>query len=113
MPPPNIFGRSKPPHGGHAGIAVYAPFAGLLAVVFWLGVLSNRVATLEREERDRKGRDKTDFEERDRLTRVETILDSLSDKVGRVERQVEGVHRQLANLATGKNNIARELLESD
>lgn len=82
------------------GLPFYAPFAGLLAVVFWLGVLSNRVATLEREERDR-------------LPRVETLLDSVSDKVGRVERQVEGVHRQLANLATGKNNIARELLESD
>lgn len=95
------------------GLQFYAPFAGLMAVVFSVGVLSNRVATLEREERDRKGRDKTDFEERDRLTRVGTLLGSLGDKVGRVERQGEGVHRQLANLATGKNNIAGELLESD
>lgn len=94
-------------------VQFYAPFVGLLGVVFWLGVLSNRVATLEREERDRKGRDKSEFEERDRLTRVETLLDTVSDKVGRVERQVEGVHRQLANLATGKSNIARQLLDSD
>ena len=41
-------------------LTLYAPLVGLLGVVFWLGVLSNRVVTLEREARERKNRDSRD-----------------------------------------------------
>lgn len=92
-------------------LQLYAPMAGLLAVVFWLGVLSNRVATLEREERDRKTRDLANVTDRDKITRLETLIDGASEKMERFERQLDGVHRQLANIATRSGNVARELLE--
>ncbi len=91
----------------------YAPFAGLLMVVFWLGVLSNRVATLEREERDRKEREAGSLLERDRITRMETILGGVETQVGGMKRELSGIHRQLANIATGKTDISRELLGLD
>ncbi len=91
-------------------LQLYAPLAGLLAVVFWLGVLSNRVSTLEREERDRKGRDTVSLAERDRITRMETTLEGVNTQVERMARELGGVHRQLANISTGKTNVARELL---
>lgn len=90
----------------------YAPFAGLLAVVFWLGVLSNRVATLEREERDRKAREKDGLTDRDKVTRMETLLDGSIEKIESLGRQLDGVHRQLANIATRSGNISRELLDT-
>ncbi len=93
-------------------LQLYAPFAGLMVVVFWLGVLSNRVATLEREERDRKGREAAASEERDRVTRIETLMEGVGAKVDRVERQIEGVHRQLANIATRSGNVSREMLDT-
>lgn len=92
-------------------LQLYAPLAGLLAVVFWLGVLSNRVSTLEREERDRKARDIANVADRDKITRLETLIDGASEKMERFERQLDGVHRQLANIATRSGNVARELLE--
>jgi hypothetical protein len=91
-------------------LQLYAPLAGLMMVVFWLGVLSNRVATLEREERDRKTRDAVSLAERDRITRMETTLSSVETQVERMARELGGVHRQLANISTGKTNVARELL---
>lgn len=91
----------------------YAPFAGLLMVVFWLGVLSNRVATLEREEKDRKGREAGSLLERDRITKMETILEGVKTQVEGMVRELSGVQRQLANIATGKTNVSRELLGLD
>lgn len=86
-------------------LQLYAPLAGLLAVVFWLGVLSNRVATLEREERDRKEREKAVFDERDRIVRMETLLDAVKDQMDRMARELAGMQRQLANIAAGRGRI--------
>lgn len=83
----------------------YAPMAGLLCVVFWLGVLSNRVVTLEREERDRKDREKGVADERDRLVRMETLLDAAKDQMDRMTRELAGMQRQLANIAAGRGKI--------
>ena len=86
-------------------LQLYAPLAGLLAVVFWLGVLSNRVVTLEREERDRKEREKTIADERDRIVRMETTIDAMKGQMDRVVRELAGVQRQLANLAAGRGKL--------
>ena len=86
-------------------LQLYAPLAGLLAVVFWLGVLSNRVVTLEREERDRKEREKTIADERDRIVRMETTIDAMKGQMDRVVRELAGVQRQLANLAAGRGRL--------
>lgn len=86
-------------------LQLYAPLAGLLAVVFWLGVLSNRVATLEREERDRKDREKHDAGERDRIVRMETKMDDMKEKIDGLGRELGVVHRQLANMVTGRARI--------
>ena len=94
-------------------LQLYAPLAGLMVVVFRLGVLSNRVATLEREERDRKERDRDGVDHRDKIARLETLIDVASEKMERFERQLDGVHRQLANIATRSGNVSRELLGND
>ena len=86
-------------------LQLYAPLAGLLAVVFWLGVLSNRVVTLEREERDRKEREKSIVDERDRIVRMETTIDAMKGQMDRVVRELAGVQRQLANLAAGRGRL--------
>lgn len=83
-------------------VQLYAPLAGLLVMAFWVGALSNRVATLEREERDRKTRDQAELNERDRMVRVETKLESVETKLESVERELGSVHRLIANLATGQ-----------
>lgn len=83
----------------------YAPMAGLLGVVFWLGVLSNRVATLEREERDRKDREKLATDERDRIVRMETKMDAMEAKIDHLGREMAGMQRQLANIITGRSRI--------
>lgn len=90
----------------------YAPFVGLLGVVFWLGVLSNRVVTLEREERDRKEREKAIVDERDRIVRMETTIDAMKGQLDKVVRELAGVQRQLANLAAGRGKLI-ELPEAE
>lgn len=81
-------------------LQLYAPLAGLLAVVFWLGVLSNRVLTLEREVRDLKERAKAETDERERIVRMEVKMDDMKEKLESVGRELATVHRQLANMVS-------------
>lgn len=81
-------------------LQLYAPLAGLLAVVFWLGVLSNRVLTLEREVRELKERAKGETDERERIVRMEVKMDDMKDKLESVGRELATVHRQLANMVS-------------
>lgn len=85
-------------------LQLYAPLAGLLAITFWLGVLSARVTTLEREERDRKVIEREAPEERDRVTRLETKFEAIDDHFEQMQRSISEIQRSLSNLVTGRGN---------
>ena len=89
----------------------WTPLVGLLVMAFWLGVLSNRVSTLEREERDRKTRDGAESAERERIVRVETKLDGAITTLASVQREIAGMQRSLGNLSTGRGNRAVQLVD--
>lgn len=87
----------------------YTPLAGLVLMAFWLGVLSNRVSTLEREERDRKSKDHQALDERDRIVRMETNVATMTGKLESIERGMAGVQRQLASVVTTRTSSAFKL----
>lgn len=77
---------------GHL-VQLYAPFAGLMALSFWMGTLSQRVKRLEGE-----GINET----RDKVIALEVKVDNLTTAVEKASRELSGMHRQLANIAAGK-----------
>lgn len=83
-------------------VQLYAPLAGLLGVVFWIGVLSERVSTLktriiaaELEITSIKGEDGAGV---GRVIRLEVQMENLSKTIESVQRSIDGFQRQLANL---------------
>jgi len=80
--------------------AFYAPFVGLLGVVFWLGVLSQRVKQLETTVVELREADDTG-KKGDRLTRLEVQMEHANEKLESLDRGMQGVQRQLGNLMTG------------
>lgn len=85
-------------------LQLYAPLAGLLVVVFWLGVLSQRVKVTERRQ------DRTD-EKLDaamiEATQVAVLNDQMSGvrrTLEKMEREMQGVQRALANIASRTAN---------
>jgi hypothetical protein len=78
----------------------YTPLIGLIGLAFWVGGLSNRVKTLEREAKERKDEGKDDDADHDRIVRMETILERMELKMGTVERDMSGVQRALAKMTS-------------
>jgi hypothetical protein len=78
-------------------VQLYAPLCGLLGVVFWLGVLSQKVKNLEDCVATLK-RDHTDGDNSDRLIRVEVKMEAMSAELSTMSRAMQGVQRQLGNL---------------
>lgn len=76
---------------------LYAPLAGLLLMAFWVGVLSQRVKTLEGDVAEMKTQGMTGGHG-ERLTRMETKMEHIEEHMERLGRGVEGVQRQLGNL---------------
>lgn len=83
-------------------LQLYAPLAGLLCVVFWLGVLSERVGSLktrltaaELEIASMKGDDGAGV---GRVIRLEVQMENLSKTIESVQRSIDGFQRQFANL---------------
>lgn len=77
-------------------VQLYAPLAGLLAVAFWLGVLTQRVRTLERNSDGMWGEGGIG----ERLVRMETKMESQTETMESVKRSMDGVQRQLGNMIT-------------
>lgn len=79
-------------------VQLYAPLAGLLAVVFWLGVLSQKVKDLQervatlRSDHDGTGSD------HDLLVELRTQMRLVVDRLSGLERTMQGTQRQLGNL---------------
>jgi hypothetical protein len=83
-------------------LQLYAPLAGLLCVVFWLGVLSERVATLKTRviaaELEISGMKGDDGAGVGRVIRLEVQMENLSKTIESVQRSIDGFQRQFANL---------------
>jgi hypothetical protein len=98
-------------------LQLYAPLAGLLVVAFMLGTLSNRVKTLERERQADKAQGEREREEmkaaalavvhegredHDTLILLAGDMKTVKDTLEKMDRNWQGVQRQLASLSSGK-----------
>lgn len=83
-------------------LQLYAPFAGLMALAFWLGVLSARVRQLERSAAD--GPDLAE-----KVTRLTVEMEHANATLVKLANHSENANRQLANLATGRMGQSFEL----
>jgi hypothetical protein len=79
---------------------LYAPLAGLLALAFWTGMLSQKVADLKEDVKslmnESGGKDGTGS----RLVALEGAMDGVKKSLESIDRGMSGVQRQLATLAT-------------
>lgn len=73
-------------------VQLYAPLAGLLVLAFWVGGLSQRVKTLEKES--------VGDDLKERVIRVEERQVYANEKLDSLDRGIAGLNRQLANIAT-------------
>lgn len=84
-------------------VQLYAPLAGLLAVVFWLGVLSQTVNDLKQDV-VKLMEHGDDGSMRDRMVRVETLMGGVDLNLKKIDRDLQGIQRQLGNIVS-KNSI--------
>jgi predicted ATP-grasp superfamily ATP-dependent carboligase len=84
-------------------VQLYAPLAGLLGVVFWLGVLSEKVSALKTKLKELENKIEKDEEEGKEIVRLQVKVDNLETTAKSIQRSVEGIQRQLGNLMTGKS----------
>lgn len=79
-------------------LQLYAPLAGIVALAFWSGVLSQKVAGLRERIAKLEADGDGDMKTVDRLARLETKMDANTAGVEKLNRGMEGVQRQLGNL---------------
>lgn len=85
-------------------LQLYAPLAGLLALAFWVGMLSQKVVdqkedilALKADVKSLKDED-SHAGSAERLVRVEVTLETAVTELAKFGRAMEGVQRQLGNL---------------
>ncbi len=78
-------------------LQLYAPLAGLLALAFWVGVLSQKVKSLEEDVKDIKAQG-AEGGVTERLVRLEVQMETALGTLEGVNRGMQGVQRQLGNL---------------
>lgn len=71
------------------------------AFAFFLGRLSERTSTLEREAKREAGLAET-------VARLDERMKAQGEKLEHLDRTMQGMSRQLANLATGKGGIFQQ-----
>lgn len=76
-------------------VQFYAPFVGLMALAFWMGVLSQRVRQLEKGASD--GSDMND-----KVTRLTVEMEHANATLVKLVQHSENVNRQLGNIAMGR-----------
>lgn len=86
-------------------LQLYAPLAGLLALAFWVGMLSQKVADLKEDVATLKALE-AEGGSSDRLTRLEVTLENAGREIAKLSRGMEGVQRQLGNLMQKPGSIA-------
>lgn len=78
-------------------LQLYAPFVGLAALCFWMGVLSQRVRQLEKDS------------DRGSLIELKVKMAAVEKTVGNIDSALQGINRQLANIAMNRVGQAFEL----
>lgn len=78
-------------------LAFYAPFAGLLLVVFWLGILHQRVRQLEERVRALQASENAGGMV-DRMARLEVHSENTIATMEKIEREMAGLQRQMGNV---------------
>jgi hypothetical protein len=86
-------------------VQLYAPIAGLLVLAFWVGGLSQRVKQLEKES--------IGDDLRAKVIRLEVQMESAAATLEKVDRSLQGIHRQLANIASRKSASLGDILSAD
>lgn len=71
------------------------------AFAFFLGRLTERTATLEREAKREAGVS-------EKVIRLEVQLEHANENLDAMDRTLQGVNRQLANLATGRGGLFQQ-----
>lgn len=82
---------------GHA-LQLYAPFVGLTALAFWMGVLSQRVRQLEKDSKPAT------------MTELNIRMGSVEKDITTINHTLQGMNRQLANIAMNRVGQAFEIL---
>jgi hypothetical protein len=86
-------------------LQLYAPLAGLLVLAFLMGVQHQRTSQLERLTQELRAADGraggAGDSVIDRLARLETNSENNTKQLEKIDRQMEGVQRQLTNLTRG------------
>jgi hypothetical protein len=95
-------------------LQLYTPLAGLVVLAFLMGTQHQRIAQLEVVAKELRAADgKADGEGNgiiDRLARLETNSDNQGKQLDKIEREMQGVQRQLANLMRGGNGPIHEFV---
>lgn len=82
-------------------VQLYAPLAGLALLAFWVGALSERVKNLRKDVDTLNGRHDAEVGEGgmlERMIRMEVNLDNAGKQLESLDRHMQGVQRQIANL---------------
>ena len=82
-------------------VQLYAPLAGLLVLAFWVGSLSERVKNLRRDLDKVLVREAAETGEGgmlERMIRMEIKLEGAGTQLESLDRHMQGVQRQIANL---------------
>lgn len=78
-------------------LQLYAPLAGMLALAFWVGMLSQRVADLKEDVAALK-MDSGDGGSTERLVRLEVQMEGVKAGVDKLNRGLDSMNRQMGNL---------------
>lgn len=85
-------------------VQIYAPLAGLALLAFWVGALSERVKNLRKDVDTLNARHDAEMGEGgllERVIRMGVNLENATKQLESLDRHMQGVQRQIANLMKG------------
>lgn len=82
-------------------VQLYAPLAGLLVVVFWLGKLTQRMTAAEERQTEMREEIKVLNDERSQVAVMASKLVDMATAMEKMGRELSGMQRSLANIASG------------
>lgn len=88
-------------------ISLYAPLAGVVVLAFWSGVLTQRVADLVRRVLKLEEHNTADTATAVQLGVMGADIKNMKEDGKKVEREIAGIHRALANIAAGHTAITK------
>jgi cell division protein FtsB len=74
----------------------------MLALAFWVGVLSERVKTLQVSVRELRAEDADPEGKQTKITRLQVQMEGVQTTLDKLDRSVQGMQRQVGNLMQGR-----------